>query len=40
MSEIKKQLKFTKTSELERFFDCPMSKDGYIKMLKDENQIE
>lgn len=40
MSEIKKQLKFRKNRELEDFFDCPMSKAQYIKLLADAKEIE
>lgn len=40
MSQIKKQLKFNESSEAERFFDCPMSKEEYIKLLVDRGIIE
>jgi len=39
MAEIKKQLRFDKAVNLEKFFDCPMTKEKYIKMLKDQNLI-
>lgn len=34
MSEIKRQLKFSDTKKAEDFFDCPMSGNDYIEMLK------
>lgn len=39
MSEVKKQLGFKKTIDAERFFDCPMSKNEYIKLLVDSKII-
>lgn len=39
MSQIKKQLKFTSNEQLDDFFDCPMSGEDYIKMLRDNQQI-
>jgi len=35
MAQIKKQLKFQETDKAEDFFDCPMSKEQYIEMLKE-----
>jgi folate-dependent tRNA-U54 methylase TrmFO/GidA len=35
MSKIKKQLKFIETDKAEDFFDCPMSEEQYIEMLKE-----
>ena len=35
MVKIKKQLKFVETDKAEDFFDCPMSEEQYIKMLKE-----
>lgn len=40
MAEIKKQMKFRNTSDMERFFDCPMKKRGYIDLLKQNNEID
>lgn len=40
MSAIKKQLKFDNTKNLENFFDCPLTKEKYIKLLKDNNIIK
>ena len=34
MSKIKNQLKFKSSNEAEDFFDCPMSEEDYIKMLR------
>lgn len=34
MGKIKKQLKFVETDKAEDFFDCPMSEQQYIEMLK------
>ena len=39
MGEIKKQLKFDSSSNLDRFFDSPMSKEKYIEMLRNQNHI-
>jgi predicted RNA binding protein YcfA (HicA-like mRNA interferase family) len=39
MSKIKRQLKFEDTKLAEDFFDCPMSKEDYIKMLKKNGHI-
>jgi hypothetical protein len=40
MSMIKKQLKFSETSKAEDFFDCPMSKESYIEMLRANGEIK
>ncbi len=40
MGQIKKQLKFTDTSQAEDFFDCPMSGKDYIEMLKNNGSIK
>jgi hypothetical protein len=40
MSEIKKQLKFDTTKNMENFFDCPLTKEKYIKMLKETKIIK
>lgn len=34
MGEIKKQLKFNSSSDAEDYFDCPMSGDDYVDMLR------
>ncbi len=34
MGQIKKQLKFPNTKQAEQYFDCPMSGEQYIKLLK------
>jgi hypothetical protein len=39
MGEIKKQLKFKDASKAEEFFDCTMSGEEYINMLRDNDEI-
>ncbi|MFN3379819.1 MAG: hypothetical protein ACK41O_10210 [Runella zeae] len=39
MGRIKKQLKFAETDKAEDFFDCPMSREQYVEMLKDNGDI-
>ena len=39
MGEMKKQLKFNDTDKAEDFFDCPMSKEQYVEMLKELGEI-
>jgi hypothetical protein len=39
MIKIKKQLKFEDTNKAEDFFDCPMSKEQYVKMLTRSGNI-
>jgi predicted transcriptional regulator len=39
MSMLKKQLKFKEASKAEDFFDCPMSAQGYIDMLKENGDL-
>ena len=39
MSKIKNQLKFDNSDQAEDFFDCPMSGEEYIKMLKENGTI-
>lgn len=39
MSQLKKQLKFIETNLAEDFFNCPMSKEQYIEMLKSNKDI-
>jgi predicted RNA-binding protein len=39
MSKIKRQLRFEDTKLAEDFFDCPMSKEEYILMLKRNDHI-
>jgi len=34
MAQMKKQLKFRETEKAEDFFDCPLSSEEYIRMLK------
>lgn len=40
MGQIKKQLKFQDTKKAEDFFDCPLTKEGYIKMLRENGEIK
>lgn len=39
MSQVKKQLKFDDSQKAEDFFDCPLSFEDYVKMLKDNGQL-
>ena len=39
MGRIKNQLKFSDSAIAEKFFDCPLSKDDYIKMLKENGEL-
>lgn len=39
MGQIKKQLKFDNVEQAEDFFDCPMSMDDYVQMLKKNRTI-
>ena len=39
MGKIKKQLKFIESNLAEKFFDCPMSKEEYLKMLRDNGEV-
>lgn len=39
MNQVKKQLKFKSTELAEDFFDCPMSYQEYVEMLKELNHI-
>lgn len=40
MGEVKKQLCFKRTIDMEQFFDCPMTKEKYIAMLKENGEIK
>ena len=40
MSEVRKQLKFRTSEEAELFFDCPMTKEDYIRMLIEQEEIQ
>ncbi len=39
MGQIKKQMKISDNQSLDDFFDCPMSKEQYLKMLEDNNLL-
>jgi hypothetical protein len=39
MSMIKRQLRFTDSADAEKFFDCAMSGDDYLAMLKKDGVI-
>ncbi|MBK9935267.1 MAG: type II toxin-antitoxin system HicA family toxin [Cytophagaceae bacterium] len=40
MGLIKKELKFSDSNKAEDFFDCPMSHQMYVEMLKDNGSIK
>lgn len=40
MSKIKRQLMFTDTEKAELFFDCPMTKEQYVEMLRNNGTIK
>lgn len=39
MLKIKKQLRFQNTKVAEDFFDCPLTKEKYIALLKEQGDI-
>lgn len=39
MTQVKKQLKFRETAKAEDFFDCPMSGEQYVEMLRQNGDI-
>jgi len=39
LSYIRKQLGFNSITELKDFIECPLSKDEYVRILEDKNQI-
>lgn len=39
MGQIKRQLSFTNSSEADDFFDCPMSAEQYVAMLRREGVL-
>ena len=40
MGEMKKQLKFSETEKAENFFDCPMTGEQYVIMLRENGNIQ
>ena len=40
MDSIKKQLKFKTNDEAENFFDCPMTYENYLEMLRVNGNID
>ena len=40
MGSIKKQLRFPDAESAERFFDCPMSGEEYVEMLREVGEIK
>ncbi len=40
MGQIKKQLKFKETSKAEDFFDCPLTAEAYVEMLKENGDLK
>lgn len=39
MGKMKKQLKFLESNLAEKFFDCPMSKEEYFAMLRENEEL-
>jgi hypothetical protein len=39
MAQMKKQLRFKDTQKAEDFFDCPLTREGYIQMLHENDEI-
>lgn len=39
LSYIRKQLGFNSITELKDFIECPLSKEEYVRILEDKNQI-
>jgi hypothetical protein len=39
LDQVKKQLKFTNTNKMRDFFDCKLSGEGYIDMLKENGSL-
>jgi hypothetical protein len=40
MTAMKRQLKFRDTEKAESYFDCPMSKEMYIEMLRENGDLK
>ena len=40
MGSVKKQLKFTDVQKAEDFFDCPMTAEQYVQMLREDGHIK
>ena len=40
MGEMKKQLKFENSKQLDDFFDCPMSKEDYVLLQRENGNIQ
>ena len=39
MGQIKKQLKFPTSNQAEKYFDCPMSGDEYVELMRELGEI-
>ncbi len=39
MTKLKKQLKFQQTKDCEDFLDCPLTKEDYLKLLKNNGEL-
>ena len=39
MGQLKKQLKFQDTKDAEKFFDCPLTKEDYVELLRNSGSI-
>lgn len=39
MLKMKKQLRFENTKDAEDFFDCPLTKEKYIQLLKNQGDV-
>ncbi|HIH97312.1 MAG TPA: type II toxin-antitoxin system HicA family toxin [Thermoplasmata archaeon] len=37
LTEMRKQLKFEKKKDLEKFIDCPFKKEDYLEMLREKS---
>ena len=39
MNQVKSQLRFSSNRDAEAFFDCPMTRDDFITMLKEKGLL-
>ena len=39
MQQVKKQLKFRSTATAETFFDCPLTAEEYVKLLREQEDL-
>ena len=40
MQSVKRQMKLDNNSDVDNFFDCPLDKDGYVKLLINSGKIK